>query len=161
MWLLLPFVPVLLLVVSVEGPSKDGSYFNTIFWSIVAALIGVTFVFFQIERYRSLKFLMWLRDHREDLRTGEVTFSGQSLSRVSELVQYEVCVSMFLLYAQFRTSYCLKGRSPLMQVFSTAAVLLFGWWSLWGPIVTIKNLVVNVRGGRSVSVQELLNGMPT
>ena len=161
MWLLLPFIPVLMLVVYVEGLSrKDGARFNSVFWGCVAALIAGAFVFYQVERYRSLRFLTWLYDHREDLRTGEVTFSGQRLSRVSELVQYEVCVSMFVLYAQFRTSYCVKGRSSVMQVISSIVVLLFGWWSLFGPIVTIKNLVVNVRGGRSVSVQELLNAMP-
>ena len=161
MWLLVPFVPVLMLIVYVEGlSSKEGTHFNSVFWGLIAALIAGAFVFYQIERYRSLRFLMWLRDHREDLRTGEVTFSGQTLSRTSELVQYEVCVSMFVIYAQFRTGYSIKGRSSMMQILSTLIVFLFGWWSLWGPFVTIKNIVINVRGGHRISVQELLNQIP-
>ena len=95
--------------------AKAGSHFITIFWSSVAALIAVTFVFFRIERYRSLRFLMWLREQRAHLAAGEVTYNGQPLRRTSELVQYEVCISMCVLYAQFRTSYGVNGRSPLMQ----------------------------------------------
>ena len=162
MWLLVPFVPVLMLIVYVEGlSSKESAHFNSVFWGLVAALITGAFAFYRVERYRSLRFLMWLRDHRDDLRTGEATFSRQSLSRTSELVQYEVCVSMFVIYAQFRTSYCTKGRSLWMQILSTTIVLLFGWWSLWGPVVTIKSIVINVRGGHRISVQELLNQIPS
>jgi len=162
MWLLVPFVPVLVLVVYVEGlSSKDQSHFNSVFWGLVAALIAAVFVFYQVERYRSLRLLTWLRDHRDELRTGEATFSGTTFSRTSELVQYEVCVSMFLLYAQFRTSYCVAGRSSVMKALSTVVVSLFGWWSLPGPFVTIKSLVVNLRGGHRVSVQDLLNQIPS
>jgi hypothetical protein len=161
MWLLVPFVPVLMLIVYVEGlSSKDGAHFNAIFWQLVAALIAGAFVFWRVERHRSLRFLMWLRDHREELRTGEIAFSGKKLSRASEVVQYEICVSMFVLYAQFRTSYYPNDRSSVMRVLSTIFVFLFGWWSLWGPVITIKNLVLNIRGGHKMSVQELLNQIP-
>ena len=162
MWLLVPFVPVLLLVVYVEGlSSKNGSHFNSVLWGIVCALIGATFAFYQVEKYRSRRFLMWLRDHRDALRTGEVSFLGKNLSRTSEVVQYEVCVSMFVLCAQFRTGYSLKDRSLGMKILSTAVVFVFGWWSLWGPILTLKNLVLNVRGGHRMSIQDLLNQLPS
>ncbi len=161
MWLLVPFVPVLLLVVYVQGLSRKGaSDFNMVFWEVIATLIAGVFVFFEVEKHRARRFLRWLRKNREALQVGGVPFHGQELGTQSEVVQYEICVSMFILYAQFRTSYCVKGRDLGMRLLSTVIVLLFGWWSLWGPFVTIKNLVVNLRGGHRVRVEDLLQSLP-
>lgn len=160
-WLLVPFVPVLLLSAREESlSSQDGAHFNSVFWGVVAVLIGAVFIFYQVEKYRSRRFLMFLREHREVLQAGEVSMSGQDLSRMSEVVQYEICVSMFILYAQFRTGYALGNRTSPMRILSTVVVLMFGWWSLPGPVLTIKNLVLNIRGGHRMSVQELLNQLP-
>ena len=75
-------------------------------------------------------------------------------------MQFEVCVSMFLLYARFRTSYFPKDQGLPTRILATVLVFLFGWWSLSGPFVTVQSLAVNLRGGRRMTVQELLNQLP-
>ena len=157
------FVPVLMLVGYAEGlpPTKEHSQFNSVYWSCISALIAAVFVFYRIERYRSLRFLRWLREHREELLTGVATFKGTTFTRTSEVVQYEVCVSMCLIYSHFRTGYCTLARSLAMKILSIVVVSLFGWWSFTGPFVTIQCLVVNLRGGHRVSVEDLLNQLPS
>jgi uncharacterized membrane protein HdeD (DUF308 family) len=161
MWLLPPFVPVLLLVVAVERPvAEGGSLFNIVFWGVVAGLIAVVFAVFQFEKYRARRFLLSLREQRDRVGKAEIFVGEMPLSLQSELVQFEVCVSMFLLYAQFRTAYVMEERSRPLQIFASALSLLFGWWALHGPYVTVKSLLVNARGGHRVSVEALLKQVP-
>lgn len=161
-WFLPPFVLVLALNLYVFDffREKDASGFSAVFWSVLTVLMAVVFVLFRVEKYRAQQFLKLLYRSRSELEWGRVAWRGEALTRASQVVQYEVCVSMFVLYAQFRTSYFPRGGGRAMQVLSTLLVLLFGWWSLTGPFITVPTLILNVRGGVVLSVEDLIDSLP-
>lgn len=162
-WLVPLFVPVLLLVSFVEStaPTSGGSQINSIVWGIVAVLIAFVCALYWIERYRAVAFLQWLHEQRDALRMGKIEYSGQAISRSTEVIQYRFCASMILFTVEFNTAFFPKrdGHSR-SAVVPTLVTCLLGWWGIpFGPFYTIAAVIHNIRGGQRRSVQELLNEM--
>lgn len=162
MWLIPLFVPVLLLISYVEGkaPSSGGSAVNSLVLGLAAILIAVAFVFYRIERYRSMTFLRWLHEQRDALRTGQIEYSGHAITRSTEVTQYRVCASMILFTVEFSTAFFFPVRTGHRRgaILPTVVTCLLGWWGIpFGPFYTIGTVIRNIRGGHRRSVQELLN----
>lgn len=76
----------------------------------------------------------------------------------SELVQYEVCLSLGVLTFRRQTAYYIKDYhfTPLLNLMFTAFTFVFGWWGLpWGPVHTIGTIKHNLFA-RSKSLQTVI-----
>ena len=79
------------------------------------------------------------------------------IQRGAKLVCYGYCIS--LLVVSFRRSsdiyYIPPGESAVTKGLPwTLLTLVMGWWGIpWGPIFTVKSLVLNFKGGRDVTAE--------
>jgi hypothetical protein len=99
----------------------------------------------------------------EGMSPGEL---AEQVGQGGRLVVYEYCISVILM--SFRRSSAVffipPGSGALTSGLAyTLCSLLLGWWGIpWGPLWTIRSLVVNCSGGKDVTevVMGRLRGDP-
>src|SRR5581483_10638391 len=74
-------------------------------------------------------------------------------------VRFEYCISVVAVTFRFRTAVCLTGSWQARYLYGLAYSLLalaFGPWGVpWGPILTVRAVWENLRGGEDVTAQLL------
>ena len=80
---------------------------------------------------------------------------AQELRRGGRFVTYRFCVSTFIMACSVTSDifFYRAGESPAKEILHfCVASLMLGWWGLpWGPVLTIRSLVTNLKGGIDVT----------
>ena len=81
------------------------------------------------------------------------------IDRGARFVQFDWVYSLlFVTIRQPSDIYFIRGgeNSLPRQVKYTLATLLLGWWGIpWGPIYSIRALIANIAGGRTVPIESI------
>lgn len=113
---------------------------------IVGAVYGSVLIYVMWLMWRvphvDMVFKRWMRWNEEAIRQGGAVYRNCRVTPETELVAYQLCVSYLISAARVWSPYYVK-RSPqarCMCTVFTALTLIFGWWSLVGPLATIRTL---------------------
>ena len=92
-----------------------------------------------------MAFKRWMRWNEAALRGNGAFYRGSLLRVDTELVAYPLCVSYVAGVTRVWSPYYVRHsrQAICMQIVCTGLTLIFGWWSLPGPIVTIRTLANN------------------
>ncbi|HNX63832.1 MAG TPA: hypothetical protein PKI60_01420 [Oscillospiraceae bacterium] len=129
--------------------------------SLVIAAWIYSVVFGYIEKERLKRFSKFLQiNGREILSGATLEFEGVKYSAETELVQYQWCMSIFVMTFVRVTSFKIRGCDSGDAVISNLITALGGWWGIpWGPIRTIQCFVGNCNPNiESVSMLICENG---
>ena len=100
------------------------------------SMIG-SFLFICAEQKQGILFLDWLTTNREELVNGPVSYNGMRLSLDTELVQFQIRVSLIARSTKLGSRYFVEGYE--LYGVKTACFLIticFGWWSTSGLFTT-------------------------
>ena len=145
-----------LLLLSVSAYLRGGLYL------IPSAMLGsLLLAIFLRQRFRNARrdFVNQLKSYRKELRAGgTVIVEGMNLRLDTELSAYRCIVgtlfSTLVIESIFRKTE--DGSHPDALTYSLGTLLL-GWWSLSGPVWAMLALSENLRGGKRIKIQELIN----
>src|SRR5690606_4710882 len=88
-----------------------------------------------------------------DLGADGIEYDGARIVVGTQLVQYETRVSLLIIEIELLSAPRLHGRSIVPNLIT----LLLGWWAVpWGPWHTVRAVLQNTRGGRTLIVEDLL-----
>ena len=141
MWLL-GVIPVLFFGGFVYQLVSEQDVLNMILQMMLVVMPALLFRFFWRERRRDEELLALLA----------------AMPRDAELRVFEATVSFFVS-VKVSTRHYIVGRDSMATPRLVCALtsLLLGWWSLpRGPLWTVQTLGQTLRGGRTVTVRELL-----
>lgn len=114
----------------------------------------------RLEQNARLKFLLWLREHRDAVRNGNAAYEGKPVTLKTEVTHFRLAMSFLIISVKLHSRYYFvddAANGPRRALFSLGS-LLFGWWGLpWGPVFTIDALVTDLRGGKKESIGALLD----
>ncbi|MBI2368690.1 MAG: hypothetical protein HYV08_00280, partial [Deltaproteobacteria bacterium] len=142
--------------------ASEGDHANAVLGLAISAFLGGVFWFFRSEERRARAFLAWLATHRGALEDGMAMYEGKRITRETEVVRFQACLSFLVLTIKSPSRYYVKaGDNPFLAGRAYSAVtLLLGWWGIpWGPIYTLQTLVRNLRGGYRQTVSDLIGGI--
>lgn len=123
------------------------------FWNAAGMICWSCFAWAWLERARARKLIRFLHAHAGELGAGGIEHGGVRLMAGTPLVQYQTKVSLLIVGVTLTTAPRLHGRA----IVPSLVTLLFGWWEIpWGPVHTVRILLQNARGGRTITAQELL-----
>lgn len=125
----------------------------------VGGVISGVLYLMQRERQKGLDFLLWLQANRQSIEQGWSYYQGRKITPSSVLVQYQACVSLFIMTMRFRSPRVVVGSEQHQStgVIYTLVSVIAGWWGIpWGFIYTPQAIYRNVRGGYRQTVRELL-----
>ena len=113
--------------------------------SLVIAAWIYSVVFGYIEKRKLKRFAQFLQmNGREILSGATLEFEGMEYSAETELVQYQWCMSIFVMTFVRVTSFKIRGCDSGDAVISHLITALGGWWGIpWGPIRSIECFVIN------------------
>lgn len=129
-----------LIAAVVNGVRGDtaNSVVGGMYGSVLAYVLWLTW---RVPR-RDMAFKRWMLWNEAALRGGGASYRGERMTVDTELVAYQLCVSYISGVTCVWSPYYVK-HSPeafRMRIVFTGLTALFGWWSLPGPIVTIRTL---------------------
>jgi hypothetical protein len=133
---------------------------TTLLWPL---LVVAVFAICQLLRFRQIRvrndFLGQLKSHRRELRRGSTVCVDDMLIRYeTPVTSYVVSVGLLFLSIDIPSSFRLvQGENPLEALGFSCATLVAGWWSITGPLHTIRALLINLRGGDKISVAALID----
>ncbi|MBC8079320.1 MAG: ankyrin repeat domain-containing protein [Gorillibacterium sp.] len=152
---------ILFVALAIVGDIQ-ASWEMTIACTIVSLLVFALMVIFKREEREARRFARWLDENEssfyDDLIT--TTYYQNIFIRPQTLFTSYQAVISFVFFTTTFTSRKLVDHTKKATHYKRAYSLLsvvFGWWSIpWGPIKTIQVLAGNMRGGRQLSVHEML-----
>lgn len=118
------------------------------------------FIFAKREQHQADEFLAWLVAHRADLQSGTASYRGTEFDRDSEVAQFQLVISLFVVTSRFPSRFYVVGRDSLIPpaVMYTIYSAVFGWWEIpWGPIWTLGAIASNVTGGKRQRIREFFS----
>lgn len=158
MWLLLVFA-ALFLVGASYNLALTGDYTNAVAGLGIAAFMVGVYLFFRRERQKSFAFLTWLVANRDAFSRGPALYEGKPITPDTRLVRFQACLSFLVVSTKAPSRYCVEAYDyvfPIGLVFSLVTLVL-GWWGLpWGPLWTLQVLRLNLGGGETQVVADLL-----
>ena len=113
---------------------------------VVGAVYGSMLIYVLWLKWRvprvDMVFKRWMRWNEEAIRRGGAVYRGSRVTVATELVAYPLCVSYLAGATRVWSPYYVKysPQARCMRIVFVCLTLIFGWWSLPGPIVTIRTL---------------------
>jgi hypothetical protein len=127
--------------------------------SLSVFLIGLA-LHFRREGQARDDFEEWLDEHGDALLDGDcVDYKGLEITGETRVAFFRACFSYVIFAAWAQSRYLVVGEERRFVVATLYSLItfVFGWWSLpFGPILTVVALHSNLRGGKRMSVHDLL-----
>jgi hypothetical protein len=134
-------------------------YYDQAIAGIFLALVMIgLYWYFRREKKKAEEFANWISINRGQISTNGLDYNGYPVEKDTELVQYQVCISLLVFTVKLSSRYFIKERisSSIARVLYTLATLILGWWAIpFGPIYTIQVLIKNLIGGKKVKVEDM------
>ena len=130
---------------------------------IIGVLSLIIYVFFIVERQKSLAFLLFLSNNTELLAEGNtIEYKNIKLNMQSELRYYESCITFFLPWPggiKTNSSYYIKGYHKTWKpaLMYTLGSFLFGWLAVWTVVWIFSTAFTNIIGGKRLNIEELIS----
>jgi hypothetical protein len=105
------------------------------------------------------EFLDWIEKNRVNIFNERAEYKGIKISPDTEVVQFEICMSVFIATFRIPSGFYVKGHhnNGLIGGLHSLISLIFGWWGIpWGPINTIKTIISNGNGSKRFVVRNIL-----
>jgi len=129
-------------------------------WAIIGLALAAYWFAAREERLRD-ELVAFLRANLEAVRAGTARYRGHSVSYATRLRTCQIVVSFLVVTFRLPSRLIVDGSDSDRGVRSGCSLVtfLFGWWGIpFGPILTLRALSRNMRGGDVSTVGELLEG---
>lgn len=137
---------------------SDGWFFIALALATVLALPGVLLL---REQHREERFRAWLVEHHAELYQGGASYHGITLTAASQLHRYAYVQSLVLLHVRGLGRPLVLGVDPLprcRRVYDLVT-LMWGWWHLVGPFLTVATVYRNHGKPQTITVAEYMHPM--
>ena len=159
-WLLLIFAALFL--VNSRANYRHGKFAESgAGLAIAVCLCGLSWYVRRQEQQRRA-FVSWLEENLEPVVKGGHWYGDYRITAETELRQYEMAVSFLVATVRMESRYYFSEveSGAMASVLLTLGSLVLGWWGLpHGPFVTLRAIGVNLRGGKRLRVQHLIDGL--
>lgn len=107
---------------------------------------------------------VWQQQRAADRFAARVHRDAARLPADAEVVVYDAVISMLAVSMRFPSRPLIVGVDATLptRLMTIAITLVFGWWGLpWGPFLTVRALVRNLRGGTRDTLANAVEAGPT
>lgn len=113
------------------------------------------------EQHREERFRAWLIEHHADLYQGGASYHGITLTAASQLQRYAYVQSLVLVSVQAIGRPLVLGLDdpPRCRRIYDLVTLLWGWWFITGPFLTVATVYRNHKAPQTLSVAEYMHQM--
>lgn len=100
----------------------------------------------------------WLVENAAQIKQGTALHDGAPFRLETALTRFGGCTSIIIWSGRFRSPLRVEGSTAARfdGLLYSAVTLVTGWWGLHGLFWTIPALIENLRGGKRITVEELL-----
>jgi hypothetical protein len=127
----------------------------------ISCLMISMFFWIRISHARSQRTIIWLLKNKDRITKEAQHFPDapvfdQTISQKTKLRSFKIVTSVIFLTTESELG--LEIRTGIWAgFFATAWTLLMGWWGFpWGPIRTIRALIHNLGGGKTMTVDYVI-----
>lgn len=130
---------------------------------IIGVLSLIIYIFFIVERQKTLAFLLFLGNNKELLAEGNtIEYKNIKFNMQSELRYYESCITFLFPWPggiKVNSSYYIKGYQETWKVVTlyTLGSILFGWFGIWTIVWIFSTTFSNIGGGKKTTISELIS----
>lgn len=138
----------------------DGVYIEAVGGFAISLFTIVIYILSKYEKRKNYEFIEWLYKNYDEIIKGEATYQGIRITPETELKQYQVCLSFLIISTKMNSRYFIREYhiTQIISLLYSIITFIFGWWGLpWGPIYTVQVILSNIKGGKNITVQELLS----
>jgi len=127
---------------------------------VLYCLFVFIYFYFYTEEGESRKFQVWLWQKHPDFEEGKIlSYQGYSINKDTQIRHYSGIISYFLSSTVFHSRPLLKEKDRIfyLGLFYSLVSLIVGWWQIpFGPYLTIRSLVRNLKGGEVYTIEEMI-----
>ena len=112
------------------------------------------------ERKEPDAFLVHLQENKELITRAGWNHKGYLITPDTVLSQYIFTFSLITISFKVPSRYYIVGQdnTGFVNLIYTSLNLLLGWWGIpMGPVFTVQSLFTNLKGGKRVTVESVLN----
>lgn len=157
--MLLMIVGLLFSVGFIYNLFVSGNITNAIIELVISLIIFAAYSVKIIENRKSKKLITWIERNKEDICNERASYNGIKITPETELVQFQTCMSVLIASFKIPSAFYIEGYQNISQFGALHSLVsfIFGWWSFpWGPILTIKVIIKNLKGGKRTKVNDFL-----
>lgn len=162
--LILPKALALLFLAGAVANLVTAEYAESLAGFGIAAFLGLTALYTDKGYRDSVAFSRILLQNAPRLaKEGSLILPDRVIKGDMALIRFEIVASFIFFTDTAHSAWLPEDREGigLHRLFCTLATFLLGWWALpRGPLVTVRALHRNLRGGTKRTIRELLAGDP-